>query len=137
MIIVKLLFFPYIFFSFIYSYAQHEYNPLVTDNRIKTYIYSENDVYLLVLHQGFQSYVEFEKNEVIETIILGDSYAWKVTPINHRLFINPMQKNIRTNMSIITNKRTYNFDIVAKDLEDNEEQDLVYVIRFYYPKIVK
>lgn len=108
--------------------------PITTDSRIKTYKYSPNDVYLLVLHYGFQSHIEFAKNESIETITLGDSYAWKITPLGNRLFIKPLERNIRTNMTIITDKRTYQFDIVAKELEYGEEKDLVYVVRFKYPK---
>lgn len=111
--------------------------PLTTDSRIKTYIYSPNEVYLLVLHYGFQSHIEFSKGETIDTITLGDTFAWKITPLENRLFIKPMEKNIRTNMTIITNKRTYQFDLVAKELEDGDEKDLVYVIRFYYPKMNK
>lgn len=115
--------------------ANYDNIPITTDNRIKTYIYNPNEVYLLVLHFGFQSHIEFANNEEIETITLGDSYAWKITPIGNRLFVKPLEKNIKTNMTIITNKRTYQFDIVAKELnEDGEAQDLVYAIRFYYPK---
>lgn len=109
-------------------------DPLTTDSRIKTYIFSPNDVYLLVLHYGFQSHIEFAKNENIETITLGDSYAWKITPLGNRLFIKPMERDIRTNMTIITDKRVYQFDIVAKELESGDEKDLVYVVRFEYPK---
>jgi type IV secretion system protein VirB9 len=118
------------------SYAAHEEDiPITTDNRIKTYIYNPSEIYLLVLHFGFQSSIEFAKNEEIQTITLGDSYAWKITPLANRLFVKPMEKNIRTNMTIITNKRTYQFDIVAKELDDDDdEKDLVYVIRFDYPK---
>ncbi|PCJ26958.1 MAG: hypothetical protein COA94_04605 [Rickettsiales bacterium] len=108
--------------------------PLTTDSRIKTYLYSPNEVYLLVLHYGFQSHIEFGKNEEIETITVGDSYAWKITPLNNRLFIKPMERNIRTNMTIITNRKIYQFDIVAKELESGSEKDLVYVVRFQYPK---
>jgi len=114
--------------------AFEEDYPITTDNRIKTYIYNPNEVYLLVLHYGFQSHIEFARGETIETISLGDSYAWKITPLDHRLFIRPLEKNIRTNMTIITNKRSYQFDIVAKDLELGEEKDLVYQIKFFYPK---
>ena len=60
---------------------------LTTDSRIKTYIYSPNEVYLLVLHYGFQSHIEFAKNETIETITLGESFAWKLTPLGNKLFI--------------------------------------------------
>lgn len=54
--------------------------------------------------------------------------------LNLLKFIKPMEKNIRTNMTIITNKRTYQFDIVSKELEDENDKDLVYVVRFQYPK---
>lgn len=116
------------------SFAFDEDIPITTDNRIKTYIYNPNEVYLLVLHFGYQSHLEFAKGEEIQTISLGDSYAWKITPLANRLFIKPLEKNMRTNMTIITNKRTYQFDIVSQELEMGEEKDLVYVIRFYYPK---
>lgn len=107
---------------------------ITTDNRIKTYIYNPNEVYLLVLHFGFQSSIEFAKNEEIQNIVLGESYAWKMTPLANRLFIRPLEKNIRTNMTIITNKRTYQFDIASKALEAGRIEDLVYVTKFYYPK---
>jgi type IV secretion system protein VirB9 len=116
------------------SFASDDDMPITTDNRIKTYIYNPNEVYLLVLHFGYQSHIEFAKGEEIQTISLGDSYAWKITPLANRLFIKPLEKNMRTNMTIITSKRTYQFDIVSEELELGEEKDLVYVIRFYYPK---
>ncbi|UZW39055.1 TrbG/VirB9 family P-type conjugative transfer protein [Rickettsia conorii] len=107
---------------------------ITKDNRIKTYIYNPNEVYLLVLHFGFQSHIEFAKNEEIQNIILGDAYAWKITPLANRLFIKPLEKDIRTNMTIITNKRIYEFDIASTELIMGNERDLVYVIKFYYPK---
>ena len=106
---------------------------ITSDSRIKTYIYNPNEVYLIVVHSGFQSHIEFAKNEEIQTISMGDSYSWKITPLGNRLFIKPMEKNIRTNMTILTNKRTYQFDIVARELDGDDDKDLVYVVRFYYP----
>jgi type IV secretion system protein VirB9 len=134
MTVVRIILALLITFTFSCGAAYTNDVPFTTDNRIKTYVYSPNEVYLLVLHFGFQSSIEFEKNESIETITLGDSYAWKITPLGNRLFIKPMERNIRTNMTIITNRRTYQFDIVAKELENGAEKDLVYVMRFQYPK---
>jgi type IV secretion system protein VirB9 len=134
MTVVKIILTLLITFTFSSGIAYDNDAPLTTDNRIKTYVYSPNEVYLLVLHFGFQSSIEFEKNESIETITLGDSYAWKITPLGNRLFIKPMERDIHTNMTIITNRRTYQFDIVAKELENGAEKDLVYVMRFQYPK---
>ena len=108
---------------------------LTTDSRIKTYIYSPNDVYLLVLQYGFQLNVEFAKNERVQTISLGDNYAWKITPLDNLLFIRPLERNIRTNMTIITNKNTYYFDLVSHDDDDEPNpSDQMYLVRFYYPK---
>lgn len=115
------------------SFAYLDDLSVTSDSRIKTYVYNPNEVYLLVVHTGFQSHIEFAKGEEIETISMGDSYAWKITPLGNRLFIKPLERNIRTNMTILTNRRTYQFDIVAKELEGEDDKDLVYVIRFYYP----
>ena len=134
MIVVRNFLVLLLTYSVLMSNTQAVEDPLTTDSRIKTYVYSQNEVFLLVLHYGFQSHIEFGNNESIETITLGDSFAWKVTPLGNRLFIKAMERNIRTNMTIITNKRTYQFDLVAKELEDGDEKDLVYVIRFQYPK---
>lgn len=108
--------------------------PITRDSRIKTYIYNPSEVYLLVLHYGYQSHIEFAKGESVETISLGDSYAWKITPLGHRLFIKPLESNIKTNMTIITNRRAYQFDLVSKDLELGNEKELVYQIKFFFPK---
>jgi type IV secretion system protein VirB9 len=103
------------------------------DTRIKTYNYSEDEIFLIVVHQGFQSNIEFSSGEEIETLSVGDSYAWKITPIGRRLFIKPLEENIRTNMTIITNKHTYNFDVVSRDDNNIIDKELAYVIRFKYP----
>jgi len=134
MIIARFFILLTIFFINFAVKASLDVQSLTTDNRIKTYIYSPNEVFLLVLHYGFQSNIEFAKGEEIKTITLGDTFAWKITPLENRLFVRAMEKNIRTKMTVITNKRTYEFDIVAKELDEGEEKDLVYVIRFYYPE---
>ena len=133
MIIVRLFIMMALALQSSIAYCFDEDLSITTDSRIKTYIYNPNEVYLLVVHYGFQSQIEFSKGEEVKTISLGDSYAWKITPLENRLFIKPMEKNIRTNMTILTNKRSYQFDIVAKELDEEEDQDLVYVVRFYYP----
>lgn len=129
-----LIIFATLFFSN-HIYGAYEDNlAITTDKRIRTYIYSPDEVFLVVVHYGFQSHIEFAKNEEIQSITLGDSYAWKITPMGNRLFIKPMEKHIHTNMTVITSKKTYQFDIVAKELKTGYDSDLMYVVRFYYPK---
>jgi type IV secretion system protein VirB9 len=108
--------------------------PLTTDSRIKTFIFNENEIYKFIINFGFQSSIEFAIGEEIETISVGDSYAWNITPVGRRLFIKPLEGNIHTNMTIITNRRTYQFEILSKKSSPKIDKELVYVVRFYYPQ---
>ncbi len=107
--------------------------PVPTDSRIKTFVYNENDVFHIVVHYGYQSSIEFAKNEEIQATSLGNSYAWKYSTIGRRLFITALEGSSHTNMTVITNKRTYQFDIESKDPSAGVDDELVYVVRFFYP----
>ncbi len=107
--------------------------PVATDSRIKTFVYSENDVFNLVAHYGYQSNIEFPANETIETISIGNKVGWQVVTAGRRLFIRPTLASARTNMTIITSKRAYQFDITAVPAVYSPEEELAYVVRFYYP----
>jgi type IV secretion system protein VirB9 len=108
--------------------------PIITDSRIKTLIYNENDVYALLTHHGYQANIEFGEKEIIQTISVGDRISWQIIPDGRRLFIRSNVPSAHTNMTVITNKRSYNFDIRATNggaIPVKEE--LVYVVKFYYP----
>ncbi len=125
-----------VFFACISAFVVHFAQagiPITTDSRIKTLVYNENEVFHLTLHYGYQSNIEFANNEEIETLSVGNSYSWKITPVGRRLFIKALEGAARTNMTVITNKRTYQFEIESKDPDDNLDEELVYVVRFFYP----
>lgn len=108
--------------------------PLLTDSRIKTFVYSENDVFNVLTHYGYQSNIEFAKNEEIQTISVGDRVGWQIIPAGQRLFIRALEESVHTNMTVVTSKRAYQFDLRssgAGPLHPSEE--LVYVARFFYP----
>lgn len=108
--------------------------PLTTDSRIRTLVYNPNEVYPIKFHYGFQSFIEFAPDEDIEIISLGEAYPWKITPIGKRLFVRPIQIDIKTNMTIITTKRTYQFEIEGLAFDERVNEDLIYSIRFFYPE---
>ena len=108
--------------------------PLTTDNRVKTYVYNENEIYPLVIFYGYQTSIEFAHGEEVVTISMGDSYAWQMTPVGRRIFVKPLEENMHTNMTIITNKRAYQFDLFSKKSDGEFNNDLVYVMRFFYPE---
>ncbi|MFT6331686.1 MAG: type IV secretion system protein VirB9 [Lentimonas sp.] len=108
--------------------------PITTDSRIKTLVYNANEVFQLKFHYGYQSYIEFSSDEEIEMISIGESFAWRLTPAGRRLFVRPLEIGAHTNMTIITNKRTYQFDIGSAQYDGRADEQLVYVVRFYYPE---
>jgi len=107
--------------------------PISTDSRIKTFVYSENEVFPIVLHVDYQTVIEFSNNEAISNYSVGNSYAWQFNIVGRSLFIKPMEENILTNMIVTTNKRQYYFELQSKTLAEAVDQDLAYVVRFFYP----
>ena len=107
--------------------------PTTIDSRIKTIVYNPNEIVELTFHYGFQSFIELEDDEEIDIISLGESFPWKITPIGKRLFIRPLQINTSTNMTLITNKRTYMFQLKSDSYEGKGDEELIYSVRFYYP----
>lgn len=125
LILLILLILPYTF--------AHADQPIAIDSRIKTFVYSENEVFRVVVHYGYQTSIEFADGEEIQTISVGNSFAWQLIPVGRRLFIRPLEENILTNMTIITNMRTYQFEIQSRLLSYTIDEELVYVVRFFYP----
>ncbi|MDJ1407606.1 MAG: hypothetical protein MRQ13_04430 [Candidatus Midichloria sp.] len=42
--------------------------PIATDSRIRTFVYSQNEVFGIVVHYGYQTNIEFADGEEIQTI---------------------------------------------------------------------
>ena len=108
--------------------------PIASDARIKTFVYNENEVFKVIIHYGYQTTLEFADGESIKTISIGNNYAWQLTPLGRRLFIKPLEENIVTNMTVLTNLRAYHFEVQSKALSRTIDEELAYVVRFYYPK---
>lgn len=107
--------------------------PITTDSRIKTLIFNENEVYQLKFHYGYQSFIEFSPDEEVEIISIGEAFPWRLTPAGHRLFIRALEIDSHTNMTIITTKRTYQFDISSGEHDGRADEELIYSVRFFYP----
>ncbi len=109
--------------------------PITTDSRIKTFVYSPNEVFSVTTHYGYQSNIEFGPQEVIQTISVGDRVGWQISPSGQRLFIRAQEENAHTNMTVVTDRHAYQFDLRSSsaDAVFGSEQ-LTYVVRFYYPE---
>ncbi|HEY0271444.1 MAG TPA: TrbG/VirB9 family P-type conjugative transfer protein, partial [Sphingomonas sp.] len=82
---------------------------LAKDPRIATRLYNAGEIVAISGRPDIQSTIEFGDDERIENIAVGDSATWQVTP-NKRaslLFVKPMKAPARTNMTVVTDQRTY------------------------------
>jgi|TARA_R110002110_G_C13470277_1_gene720484 type IV secretion system protein VirB9 len=118
--------------------AQAEETPrsLAKDSRIKLIQYDENNVFKVVGYDLIQTSIEFHPNEIILDVTSGDSLAWqweKAAGRDNILFIKPMLDVSDTNMKVITNKRIYEFRLVANHKNINHE-DITYKLKFQYPR---
>lgn len=107
---------------------------IATDSRIRTVRFSENEVYQFIGHYSFQSSIEFAADEKILTVSIGDSLAWLVNPSGNRLFLKPIQQNAMTNMTVITDKHSYLFELHAEETKDIRDKELIFTLRFIYPQ---
>ena len=99
------------------------------DDRLVHHLYSENEVVRIDGRPGVQATISFADGEAIENVAVGDSAAWQITP-NKRadlLFVKPLESGARTNMTVVTDRRTYLFDLVA-----SAKARPVYLLRFTY-----
>jgi type IV secretion system protein VirB9 len=104
---------------------------LAGDARLVEVRYEAARVYRVEGKPKVQATIRFADDEAIENVAVGDSNAWQITP-NKRanlLFVKPLLTRASTNMTVVTNKRTYLFDLVA-----SPSADPLYVLSFKYPE---
>jgi len=116
------------------AYALQQPRAIATDSRIRTVRYSENEVYQFIGHYGYQSSIEFGLDEKIQTVSIGDSLAWLVNPSGNRLFLKPIDQNALTNMTVITDKRSYLFELHAEETKNIRDKEMIFTLRFMYPQ---
>lgn len=100
------------------------------DRRIATRLFNPDEVIQIDGQAGVQASIAFAEDEHIENVAIGDSASWQITP-NKRanlLFVKPLSARARTNMTVITDRRTYFFDLVASPTARP-----LYMLRFTYP----
>jgi len=101
------------------------------DDRLVAHFYKADEVVRVEGRPGIQATIMFADDEHVENIAVGDSASWQITP-NKRanlLFIKPLNRHARTNMTVVTDQRTYFFDLAVAD-----GRDPLYSLRFTYPE---
>lgn len=112
-------------------------SPAAADARVKTVSYGAGDVVPLVGHYGYQMMIALDAGERIQNVSIGDSVAWLVTPAKDAgaLFIKPVEANASTNMTVLTDRRTYLFELsAARATRGGRTPGMTYKVQFRYPE---
>lgn len=114
--------------------ATEDARPVGGDSRIKIISYKPNTVFKFVGHYEYQSIIEFSPDETIDTITMGTPTPWQIIPSGNRIFIKPVDDDATTNMTVITNKRMYFFEMHAEEVKNITDSNLSFVVKFVYPE---
>lgn len=107
---------------------------VAADARIREVAYDPTAVTTLHGCFNYQSTVVFAPGEKVENVALGDAGIWQATP-NKRadlLFLKPSVRTGRTNMMVVTDRRRYAFDLIARDDASCRGDRTVYELQFRY-----
>lgn len=115
------------------AFAIRESRPTAGDSRIRVLVYSPDDVFKFTGYYGYQASIELGSGEEVTSISMGDTTSWQIVASGSRIFLKPIEQDATTNMTLITNKRTYFFELYAEEAEDIRDPDMVFNIRFLYP----
>ena len=90
--------------------------PISTDSRIRILIYREDSIYSLIFLPDMNARIKFVKGERIRSIMIGDRSNWELKVMDDNcLYIRPLRINLKTNMMIDTDKRSYIVDLESSD----------------------
>ncbi|MFZ4701388.1 MAG: P-type conjugative transfer protein VirB9 [Candidatus Methylumidiphilus sp.] len=109
------------------------------DPRVRIVDYNPSNVVKLSTFYGVSTHVQFGEGENIHDVAVGDDQAWTIVPRGLHLFIKPKAQKADTNLTVITDKRAYEFMVYVepRPLEDVtawKNPKLIYALTFRYPE---
>lgn len=106
------------------------------DARIRVVPYRADAVYRLRGYVGFQIDITFGPGERFAGLGVGDSKGITFAASSNHLFIKPKAAHVATNLTVLTNRRTYLFDYATAPAgPDPSGADVIYALRFEYPGV--
>jgi len=117
-----------------FAHAELIARPRRLDPRIRSLPYSAEQVFLVTGTYGLVTTILFGTDEEITQVVAGDTISWQIlTSADRRsLTLKPMEKDAATNLSVVTTKRTYAFDLRVNDSKASQNQ--TFKLRFSYPE---
>jgi type IV secretion system protein VirB9 len=104
------------------------------DPRVRVAAYRADEVYRLRGYVGYQIDLEFEAGEAFVGLGAGDIEGLAFAGEDNHLFLKPKAAKLATNLTVLTNRRHYQFDYVVSPTRPNAtDPDVIYALRFTYP----
>lgn len=126
LLMLALLCFPLV------NFAAKNVSPAL-DKRLKVITYKEDGIFEIICQPLIKTTIELEQGEEILDVSIGDSMAWSVDTSHGRqnlLFIKPIAEISSTSMAVVTDKRSYEFNVITHPSLNDE----TYKVKFKYPK---
>jgi type IV secretion system protein VirB9 len=114
------------------AFAESTPAPGLLDARIRSAPYSADDVYVLKGFVGYQTDLEFEAGETFLGLGAGDIDGLSFVAEGNHLFLKPKAAKVGTNLTIVTTRRTYQFDYSVSAAHPDPSAPVTYVLRFTY-----
>ena len=112
--------------------SRRQPNPQTYHNAVATYTYEENIMYSIFTSPGHITDVRFEQGETILSIAAGDTKNFliehAVAVDSPHLLIKPLHSGLSTNLTVLTDKRTYWFYLRSW------KKTFMAGCQFHYPK---
>lgn len=107
----------------------------LVDSRIRVVAYDPEQVIALTGYVGYQIHLQFAEGETFVNLAAGDNKALDVGYDANHLVLKPLAERVATNITILTNRRVYQFDYSASARRpDPAHGDVIYSLRFIYPE---
>jgi type IV secretion system protein VirB9 len=103
------------------------------DSRIRTALYSADEVYRLYGFVGYDIELIFEPAERFRGKGGGDLEAVTIEAFENHVHIKPRAAVVATNLVIYTDRRAYRFDYSAAARKPSSHLEAIYAVRFTYP----
>ena len=111
------------------------------DSRLKTVPFNEDDVVKIDTALGVHTLIILDPKEQYITHAFGDPEAWTFGRKLNYVFIKPKEVLGDTNLSIVTDKRVYTFDVrfheipYPTDARKTFDKRMTFRVKFRYPEI--
>ncbi|MDP8985886.1 MAG: TrbG/VirB9 family P-type conjugative transfer protein [Pseudomonadota bacterium] len=106
------------------------------DSRVRATAYDVDQVYRLHGFVGYEIDVQFEPGESFTGLGAGDIEGLSYFGQDNHLFLKPKAPKVATNLTVLTNRRPYQFEYTAvSQRSSGEDADVIFALRFTYPAV--